>query len=54
LPSLDAVIVTGPPTTIPVTRPAADTDAVAEAVDVHWIARPVIGAPAASRSVAVN
>ena len=51
-PSLVAVIVTGPPTVIPVTRPEPDTVATALFDEVHETTRPVTIVPEASRIVA--
>src|SRR6266545_655121 len=53
LPSLVAVIVTGPPATA-VTRPFASTVATAGALLDHVTTRPVSGLPAASSGVAVS
>jgi hypothetical protein len=53
-PSLVAVIVTGPPTATPVTRPLADTLAIAELLDDHTTARPVITLPSLSSVDAVS
>src|SRR3970282_2734129 len=53
-PSLVAVIVTGPPTATAVTNPAPDTVATARLEDVQVTARPVSGAPEASRGVATS
>src|SRR5919197_5984390 len=52
-PSLVAVIV-AVPTATPVTRPVAETEAIPGALLAQAIARPVSGAPLASRGVAVS
>src|SRR5260370_6395884 len=54
LPSLVAVIVTGPPTAVPVTSPVAETVAMVASLVVHVTVRPVSGLPAASFGVAVS
>src|SRR5256712_3185176 len=54
LPSLVAVIVTGPPGTTPVTSPLAFTLAIVLSLDCHVITRPVNGLPFASLGVAVS
>jgi hypothetical protein len=53
-PSLEATIVTGPPTVTAVTCPDEETVATAVLVDVHVTVRPVSVPPAASRVVALN
>lgn len=53
-PSLLAVIVTGPPTTTPVTTPAADTVATVLFDDDQVTTRPVSVAPEASRRVGTS
>jgi hypothetical protein len=53
-PSLVAVIVTGPPTAIPVTSPVALTLATPTLLLAHVTVRPVSGFPAASLGVAVS
>jgi hypothetical protein len=53
-PSTVAVIVTGPPTETPVTKPDADTAATVALADAHCIVRPVSAVPAASFGVAVS
>src|SRR5260370_11347684 len=53
-PSLVAVIVTGPPTAVPVTSPVAETVAMVASLVVHVTVRPVSGLPAASFGVAVS
>src|SRR5581483_6543347 len=52
LPSLEAVIVTGPPTATPVTRPCEDTLTIAVLLDDHVTVRPVSVLPAASLRMA--
>src|SRR6266566_2886816 len=54
LPSLVAVIVTGPPGALPVTRPFASTVARVASLVPHVTLRPVSGLPAASFGVAVS
>ena len=54
LPSLVAVMVTGPPTTFAVTRPVASTVATVALLVVQVTVRPVSGVPAASFGVAVS
>src|SRR6266576_225348 len=54
LPSLVAVIVTGPPAAFAVTRPVALTLATVALLDVQVTVRPVSGGPFASRGVAVS
>ena len=54
LPSLVAVMVTGPPTAVPVTRPFASTVAMLASAVVHVTARPVSALPLASFGVAVS
>jgi hypothetical protein len=53
-PSLAAVIVTGPPTAIPVTSPVAETLATAELLEDQVTVRPDNALPAASRVDAVS
>ncbi len=53
-PSTVAEIVTGPPAFRAVTTPVALTDARAESIDAHAMARPAIGLPVASSAVAVS
>ena len=53
-PSLEATIVTGPPTATAVTMPDEETDATAVLIDVHVTVRPVKAVPWASRGVAVS
>jgi hypothetical protein len=52
--SLVAVIVTGPPADVPVTRPFASTVATAELLELHVIRRPASSLLAASRRVAAS
>jgi hypothetical protein len=52
--SLVAVIVTGPPTATPLTKPPASTVAIAELLDAHVTSRPVSTLLAPSRSVAAS
>ena len=54
LPSLVAVIVTGPPATLPVTRPLASTVATVASPVVQTTVRPVSVMPLASFNVAVS
>src|SRR6266853_1043568 len=54
LPSLVAVIVTGPPAATPVTRPLPFTLAIVLSLDCQVITRPVSGLPLASFGVAVS
>src|SRR5690349_6258807 len=54
LPSLVAVIVTGPPVATAVTRPLAFTVAIVASLVVHVTVRPVRGVPPASFGVAVS
>src|SRR6267154_5293215 len=54
LPSLVAVIVTGPPAATPLTSPLPFTLAIVLSLDDQLIARPVNGLPLASRGVAVS
>src|SRR5690606_2138499 len=54
LPSLVAVMVTGPPADTPVTTPPAETVATLAAPLVQVTARPLSAAPAASRTVTVS
>src|SRR2546426_6745636 len=54
LPSLVAVMVTGPPAALPVTRPFASTVARLASLVTHVMVRPVSGLPAASFGVAVS
>src|SRR5712691_3871522 len=54
LPSLAAVIVTGPPAALPVTRPFTSTVARVALLVVQVTARPVSGLPAASFGVALS
>src|SRR5258705_5618690 len=53
-PSAVALMVTGPPPALPVTRPLASTVAVAALPVAHVMARPVSGLPPASLAVAVS
>jgi hypothetical protein len=53
-PSLNAVIVTGPPGATPVTKPCAETEAVALLDVDHVTARSKSAFPRASRGVAVS
>src|SRR2546430_2668656 len=53
-PSLVAVMVTGPPTVFPVTRPFASTVAIAASVVCQVTTRPVSGLPFASFGAAVS
>src|SRR5947207_12814215 len=53
-PSLVAVIVTGPPAALPVTRPFASTVARVALLVPHVTVRPVSAFPAASLGVAVS
>src|SRR3989442_6360521 len=53
-PSLVAVMVTGPPAALPVTRPFASTVATLASLVTHVIVRPVSALPAASFGVAVS
>ena len=53
-PSLVAVMMTGPPTTLPVTRPLASTVAMFASLLVQVTVRPVSGLPLASLGVAVS
>src|SRR2546428_3526490 len=54
LPSLVAVMVTGPPAALPVTRPFASTVARLASLVPHVTLRPVSALPAASFGVAVS
>ena len=54
LPSLVAVMVTGPPAALPVTRPFASTVAMLASAVAHVTARPVRAPPLASFGVAVS
>src|SRR5258708_1681550 len=54
LPSLVAVIVTGPPTAFAVTRPFASTVAIVASLVCHVTVRPVSGLPVESFGVAVS
>src|SRR5213082_1854297 len=54
LPSLVAVIVTGPPAATPLTSPLPFTLAIALLLDCQVITRPVNGLPLASRGVAAS
>src|SRR5205814_2264545 len=54
LPSLVAVIVTGPPAATPVTSPLPFTLAIVLSLDVQVITRPVSGLPFASVGVALS
>src|SRR5437764_9359488 len=54
LPSLVAVIVTGPPAATPVTSPLPFTLAIVLSLDVQVITRPVNGLPLASLGVALS
>src|SRR2546426_1032137 len=54
LPSLVAVMVTGPPAALPVTRPFTSTVATVALLVVHVTVRPGSGVPAASFGVAVS
>src|SRR2546422_6177688 len=53
-PSLVAVMVTGPPAALPVTRPFASTVARLASLVTHVMVRPVSALPAASFGVAVS
>src|SRR3989442_13422353 len=53
-PSLVAVMETGPPAALPVTRPFASTVARLASLVTHVMARPVSALPAASFGVAVS
>src|SRR5712691_5880162 len=54
LPSLVAVMVTGPPAALPVTRPFTSTMANVVSLVVHVTVRPMSGVPAASFGVAAS
>jgi hypothetical protein len=54
LPSTVAVMVTGPPAAMPVTRPDAETEASAGVPDDQLMARPDKTAPLASSGIAAN